>query len=174
MAKGKKKADDKEGKASKTSKKQASAEKSEVSLNADDLANACEKVSPDDEIQESPSKRQKTNEATPKSGADVTMEEEGDDAPAKPDGEESKEESPSKTEKEGGGDEEMVDEDEEEDEPVADDDEDEAEGEVAAGHDGASGVRAKKVKEEKKPFTDAEAETTIASFMEKNNRPYSI
>jgi hypothetical protein len=28
--------------------------------------------------------------------------------------------------------------------------------------------------EEKVPFTDAEAETTVAEFMEKNNRPYSV
>jgi hypothetical protein len=35
-------------------------------------------------------------------------------------------------------------------------------------------IRQMKGVEEKVPFTDAEAETTVAEFMEKNNRPYSV
>ena len=35
-------------------------------------------------------------------------------------------------------------------------------------------IRQVKGIEEKEPFTDAEAETTIAEWMEKHNRPYSV
>ena len=38
----------------------------------------------------------------------------------------------------------------------------------------ASSIGGVKRIEEKVPFTDEEAETTVADFMEKNNRPYSV
>jgi hypothetical protein len=52
-------------------------------------------------------------------------------------------------------------------EEVRDDEEVESKGANAT-------IRQMKGVEEKVPFTDAEAETTVAEFMEKNNRPYSV
>ena len=55
----------------------------------------------------------------------------------------------------------------EEEEPADDEEEKETRG-------ASTSIRQNKSVEEKEPFTDAEAETTVAEWMEKHNRPYSV
>lgn len=45
---------------------------------------------------------------------------------------------------------------------------------VAEDEEAKTGVKQRKGKDEKVPFTDTEAEETLAKWMERQNRPYSV